>query len=122
MFIEDCSDIGFGHFRVPGAVRVHHDGWALFAGTETGRTGDQHISGHHAALHDTHVERHQQLAGAMVAAGGFGMTRGTGVGTDDNVIFRFWHANSLAQSSDQPSAISCQLKVKKIVLMLIAGS
>jgi hypothetical protein len=50
------------------------------------------------------------------------MTRGTGIRADHNVIFWFRHANSLAQSSDQPLAISCQLKVKEIVLMLIAGS
>src|SRR5574341_792750 len=112
VLIEDGGYIGFGNLRVPGAVRIDHDGRSLLAGAETGRAAHENVCRHHAALHHAHVKRHQQLCGALAPARWFGMTGRAGVGTNDDVIFRFWHANSFVQSSDQPSAVSCLLTVE----------
>ena len=58
-------------FGIPGAFGIDHDGRSLFAGAQAGRTGDQHFAWHNAALHETHVEGHQQLCRTLAAAGRF---------------------------------------------------
>ncbi|SLM42496.1 hypothetical protein NSND_50883 [Nitrospira sp. ND1] len=91
VLIENRSDIGFSDFRIPGVVRVHHDGRSLLAGAEAGGAGDEDFARHDAALHEAHVKGHQQLRRALAAAGGFRVARRTGVCADKDMIFRFWH-------------------------------
>jgi len=91
VFIENRSNIGFGDLGIPRVVRVHHDGRSLLAGAQAGGACDEDFAGHDAALHETHVEGHEQLCGTLAAAGRFRVTRRTGVRADKDMIFRFWH-------------------------------
>src|SRR5262249_47322607 len=59
VLVEDRGDVGFGDLGIPGIVRVNDHRRSLFARTKAGGTADQHFAWHHAALHQTHIERHQ---------------------------------------------------------------
>src|ERR687891_372542 len=94
MFVENRSDVGLSDSRIPRSFRIDHHGRPLLAGTQAGGAGDQNLTGLHPPLHQSHVKRHEQLSGSLPSTGRFRMSWRTGIGADNDVIFRFRHAPS----------------------------
>src|SRR6185437_3803742 len=92
MFIKDGDDVRLSDLGIPRVVRIDDDRRALLAGAEATCGAHEDFSGRDCALHQSHVEGHEQLRSTGRPARRFRVAGGTGIGTDKNMIFWFWHS------------------------------
>src|SRR4029079_5153952 len=112
VLINNGGHVGFRHFGVPGGVRIDDDGRSLLAGAKARGTADENLTGSHALLHEADVKGHEEGGCSGATAGRLRVAWRPGVGADDNVMFRLWHACSFVGFKLSRSVICRQLRWK----------